>query len=308
VGELFAWPTAEPSAAKVSAFTEMLLSTNSSNFCPVESGSVLEAMSGKTMDFLSSRLYKATGGIFERALGAARQIARSAGMAAEAAQLLDSLAATDWPLCRVSGCCSLSVTALRRLPLPRQRNLIRYWLRRQGFQAPSALHLDQVLGQVASEPRSRQALVSWPEAEIWRYRDELMARKPRVAMDSALKMSWNLCEPLEIPGVGFLRTVAAHGDGLSQERIGKSLLTVGLRQGGEICRLPGRTHRHKLKKLLQEAGVPPWERCRLPLVYVNGELAAVADRWVCEPYAARADEAGWKLRLELVSEFNGSGK
>jgi len=51
VGEFSAWLTAEPMAAHVSVCKEMLLSTNSSNFCPVESRSVLEAMSGKKMDF-----------------------------------------------------------------------------------------------------------------------------------------------------------------------------------------------------------------------------------------------------------------
>ncbi len=240
--------------------------------------------------------------------GAARQIARSARMAAEAVQLLDSLAATDWPVCRVPGCLSLSVTALRRLTAPRQRNLIRYWLRRQGFQAPSALHLNQVLMQVESEPRNRQALVCWPEAEIWRYRDELIALKPGGETDSDLKLCWDLREPLRIPGVGLLQATVIHGTGLSQERVGDSMLVVGLRQGGEVCRLPGRTHHHKLKKLLQEAGIPPWERRRLPLIYLNGELAAISDRWVCAPYAARADEAGWKLRLVPVSENSISGK
>jgi len=28
-------------------------------------------------------------------------------------------------------------------------------------------------------------------------------------------------------------------------------------------------------KLFQEAGVPPWQRERIPLLYVGGELAAV---------------------------------
>src|ERR1035438_5393314 len=39
----------------------MLLSTNSWNFCPVESRSELKAISGKTNDFFSRKLYKATG-------------------------------------------------------------------------------------------------------------------------------------------------------------------------------------------------------------------------------------------------------
>ncbi len=233
--------------------------------------------------------------------GAARQIARTAGLAAEAAGLLDDLAEADKRACRIEGSSALSVTALRQLPLPRQRNLVRYWLRAQGFQAPSALHIEHVLAQVEREPRTRQAVVRWPEAEVCRYRDALVALRPCQETDSALSISWNLAVPLRIPGVGLLRAEATQGNGLSQDRIGNKPLMVGLRQGGEVCRLPGRAHRHKLKKLLQEAGVPPWQRSRLPLVYVDGELAAIGDRWVCEPYAARKDEAGWKLRLEPVS-------
>ncbi len=233
--------------------------------------------------------------------GAARQIARAAGLSAEAAGLLDAVAEADWQACRAEDPSVLSVAALHQLPPPRQRNLVRYWLRQQGFQAPSAMHLDHILAQVEREPRTRHAVVRWPEAEVRRYRDELTALRPCRETDSALSLSWDPAEPLEIRGVGLLRAIATRGDGLSQERIGKAPLTVGWRQGGETCRLPGRVHHHKLKKLLQEAGVPPWVRRRLPLVYANGELAAIADRWVCEPYAARADEAAWKLRFELVN-------
>jgi tRNA(Ile)-lysidine synthase len=62
-----------------------------------------------------------------------------------------------------------------------------------------------------------------------------------------------------------------------------------------------RGHHHKLKKLLQEAGVPPWERARMPLIYIDGDLAAVGDRWVCEPYGAEADEPSFMLVLERQS-------
>jgi tRNA(Ile)-lysidine synthase len=222
-------------------------------------------------------------------------------MAAEAAELLDELAETDWNGCRSVEEGRLSVSALRRLSPPRRRNLVRYWLRRQGFLTPTAMHLDQVLEQVTQDPPSNRAVIRWPGTEVCRYRDELMARKPRVEPDSRWRTGWNLPDALEIPGVGLLRAKPVRGDGLSQERIERAPLIVGLRQGGEICCLPGRAHHHKLKKLLQEAGIPPWERQRLPLVYVNGELAAIGDRWVCEPYAARGDELGWKLKLELVS-------
>ena len=234
--------------------------------------------------------------------GAARQIARAASLTAEASGLLEVLAETDWQHCRIQNTVTLSVAALRQLPPPRRRNLIRYWLRTQGFQSPAAMNLDQVLVQIQAEPRTRQSVVRWPDAEVRRYRDALVAIRPEPVMNAALKLPWNPVEPLNIPGVGLLRAVSAQGAGLSQERIGKSLLTVGLRQGGEVCRLPGRMHRHKLKKLLQAAGVPPWERSRLPLIYVNDELAAIGDRWVCEPFAARTHEAGWKLELEFMQK------
>jgi tRNA(Ile)-lysidine synthase len=238
---------------------------------------------------------------------ASRRIARSAGMAAEAAELLDELAETDWNGCRGVEQGKLSVRALRGLSPPRRRNLVRYWLRRQGFLTPTAMHLDQVLVQVMRDPPSKQAVIRWPGAEVCRYRDELMAYKPRREPDSTLRILWNPPDALEIPGIGRLHAEPARGDGLSRERIERVPLTIALRQGGEICRLPGRAHHHKLKKLLQEAGIPPWERQRLPLLYVNGELAAIGDRWVCEPYAARGDEPGWKLRLEPLSnssQFN----
>ena len=56
-------------------------------------------------------------------------------------------------------------------------------------------------------------------------------------------------------------------------------LAVCGRRGGERITLPGRAHSHALKKVLQEQGVPSWERERLPLVFADdGELLAAGDR------------------------------
>ena len=42
--------------------------------------------------------------------------------------------------------------------------------------------------------------------------------------------------------------------------------------------LPGRTHSSELKHVLQELGVPPWQRARLPLLFApDGELLAAGD-------------------------------
>ena len=60
-------------------------------------------------------------------------------------------------------------------------------------------------------------------------------------------------------------------------------LEVRLRTGGERCRPEGRQHRHSLKKLLQEAGIPPWRRGRIPLVYQHANLRLVWDHFACRP-------------------------
>jgi tRNA(Ile)-lysidine synthase len=70
---------------------------------------------------------------------------------------------------------------------------------------------------------------------------------------------------------------------------------VAWRQGGECCQPAGRGHHHSLKKLFQEKGVPPWERSRIPLIYIQDQLAAVAGLWVCEPFQAGPAERGFTI-------------
>ena len=58
-------------------------------------------------------------------------------------------------------------------------------------------------------------------------------------------------------------------------------MTVRWRSEGLRCRPRGREGTRSFKKLAQELGIPPWQRDRVPLLYVDGELAAVADYCLC---------------------------
>ena len=196
---------------------------------------------------------------------------------------------------------ALSIAALCALPRPRLSNLLRYWLRQQGLPAPSTQHLAELIALIAHDPASQRARLAWPGVEVWRYRDSLCAATPLAAPDQALDVPWDMASPLELPQLGWrLLAEPADGQGLACARLPAASLHVRLRQGGETCRLPGRQHRHKLKKLLQASHIAPWQRTRLPLLYAGDALAAVADLWVCEPYAARADEPGVRLILQKL--------
>ncbi|WP_036137677.1 tRNA lysidine(34) synthetase TilS, partial [Novilysobacter defluvii] len=75
-------------------------------------------------------------------------------------------------------------------------------------------------------------------------------------------------------------------------------LRVHARRGGERIRLPGRAHRHALKHVLQDTGIPPWERARMPLLSApDGELLAAGDEVLsgrfAEWLAARGRSLQW---------------
>lgn len=227
-------------------------------------------------------------------------LARSADHAAEALALLNDVAEADLATCLVDVPrypWTLSTPALAVLSPPRQRNLLRLWLYRQDIQAPGARHFAELLEQIRHVPESRQSCVSWPGYRVWRYRDHLFVMPVQSSPDPDLRVEWDMQKPLEIPGIGRLMALPSAEPDFPRLRALASV-SVRLRKGGETLRLPGRGHRHVLKKLIQSAGVPPWERPRLPLFYAGRELAAVADRWVTAAYAALPQESGYRIVWE----------
>jgi len=70
---------------------------------------------------------------------------------------------------------------------------------------------------------------------------------------------------------------------------------VRLRVGGEQLRPVAPGPARTLKNLLREAGVAPWLRQRLPLVYVDGRLAWAAEIGVDAAFQAGPDETGWLI-------------
>ena len=54
---------------------------------------------------------------------------------------------------------------------------------------------------------------------------------------------------------------------------------VSFRQGGERLKPFGQKQHRSLKKLLNEAEIPPWERDRIPLLYHRDQLISVLGYW-----------------------------
>lgn len=226
----------------------------------------------------------------------ARTITRSARHCAEAQQVVEETIAPHLEAA-VDQAGSLDLATLVALDRPRQRWLLREWLRRLGFRSPQAIVLDRIIGEAVAAAPDRQPRIDWSEGTVCRYRGRLYALRRRSPPDQDWQAAWDGQTPLVLPDNSVLEANLVIGVGVATRLWRQGGIEVRYRRGGERCRLPGRGCR-SLKKLLQAQGVPWWVRSRLPLVYLRGQLASVADLWVCEPFAAGMNESGvvlnWK--------------
>jgi tRNA(Ile)-lysidine synthase len=211
--------------------------------------------------------------IRERWPGAAMTVSRSAAHLAEASRLLDAQAATDAADMLEDG--RLSLAAIGRLDGDRQANVLRWWLRQAGMRPPPAARLTGALRMMREARADSSPVLRWKDGELRRYRGRLYAVPPIGEHVAQARADVTRLLPLG-PGLGQFGLVAGRGGGLPAG----SRWTIQFRQGGESLRPhPGRP-RKRLKDLCQEAGIVPWMRDRLPLVFGEGRLAAVGDLWL----------------------------
>jgi tRNA(Ile)-lysidine synthase len=194
---------------------------------------------------------------------------------------------------------NLRVDALRSLSRARARNLLRYWLAEFDVPMPSAGRLENLLQQLCSARDDAQIKIALGDAVIRRYRGEMHLEKKAAVPLPESPLIWSLQDLLDLPGLGgrliFERTA---GQGLSLAKLSAEPVTIRLRQGGERLRPDCRRPSRSLKNLLQEAGIPPWQRQRLPLLFSGERLAFVPGVGVDCDFQANQNEPGIVVGFE----------
>ena len=199
----------------------------------------------------------------------ASTLARAATLQADAAELLDDLAHLDATAAISDD--RLDCAALVALSLSRARNLLRYFIESRGHAMPSARRLNEALHQLLTARHDARVRLKLGRAELVRFRGGAYLVPPAPAWAEPVR--WHGEAQLAVPAAGVtVQFEAAVGKGLKRSVLESGIVTLGVRQGGESLRLhPGGPHR-SLKNLLQEHGVPPWRRNRLPLLWCDGTL------------------------------------
>lgn len=182
-------------------------------------------------------------------------LGRVAENCGEALELLEQVADQDYDSIKGTTNNTLNISKLLQLNIPRQNNLIRHWLKELKLPIPRHIKLQHIRTDVLHCREDANPVVHWRGAEVRRYRDELYAMEPLPEFDSEKIIA-------ELRQSGVLKQ---YGDNV----------TIQFRTKGERVKVKDRQGHHQLKKLLQEKGVLPWLRDRVPLVFQNDELVDV---------------------------------
>ncbi len=189
---------------------------------------------------------------------------------------------------------TLSIIRLLELDRDKQNLVIRQWFKLKQLRMPTEKNLRAIVNEVVLANTSANPEIKIQKNSIRRYRKKLYCLKEDcenykeegVWGDNIMQWKLNNQQCL---------VLIESSEGIPKELWDNSEVTINFRQGNEKIKLPGRQGRHSLKKLFQEKSIPPWERNRMPLIYINGYLAAIADLWISADFYSTDEEVCYVL-------------
>ena len=221
--------------------------------------------------------------------GLNKTIARTAKHCADAQLLLSTSAKQKFILLYDAEKQCLSISALLMHDELTQQWVIREWLDLLDIRMPSQKVLAAILREVLLARADASPLVHHDNCTFRRYRNELYLVPNKTKPELFKSVNWIFSDSaIALPGNGVLH-VKSGQQGIAWQVWQQGEIQVKYRQGGEKISLPNRTGRHSLKKLYQEAGIVPWQRDTIPLIYIDGKLAAIAGYWLSADFYSQSD-------------------
>jgi tRNA(Ile)-lysidine synthase len=136
--------------------------------------------------------------------------------------------------------------------------------------------------------------------EFRKYQNHLYLLKPGRLELNRKELEWNPSQPLKIAALNIqISPINTRGKGLKRDLL-NAPLRICFRKGGEKFHPAGRQHSQSLKKLFQQASIPPWQRDSIPLLFSGDELIAVVGYWYSKQHAVNENEAGWMIDIEML--------
>ncbi|MEB6605246.1 tRNA lysidine(34) synthetase TilS [Aeromonas sanarellii] len=230
----------------------------------------------------------------------AQTAARSMALCAEQEALIGELAEADWQ--RTGEGEALRIAPLHGLSEVRRNNLLRHWIRRQGGEMPSRAQLDLLWQEVALAREDANPRLNLQGRECRRFQGRLYLVAPGLAPREEV-LPIGVGEVLTLPdGLGQFRLWSSGGEGLRAPREDEPLSIRFQVAPGVMLKPVGRVGSRRLKKLLQEHGVPSWQRGRIPILHYGEQAALVAGLFVCDGFLAPEGGMAWEWRRAVTPD------
>ncbi len=231
--------------------------------------------------------------------GFSQAINRSAQLCAEQEALLDVLL-TSYDEKIIKEDASFCLLEYHQHPLQVQSALLRRWLKKKFAIAPSLAQFMQIQTTIIDAAEDANPILRMGQWQIRRFRQRLylipifndVADWQGILTEN---VELKLPENIGVIGIytGFDEKKLKKGLSLKKPS-SKTLIHVRFEPEGLEAHPVGRQGKRKLKKLFQEYGVPSWQRRRIPLIFYGDDLAAVADLFVCAPFAGTDLSLHWE--------------
>lgn len=223
-------------------------------------------------------------------------LARASRNLADYAELADELAALDG---RALDDEAIPVENLRTLTDARALNLLRWLFANRALPMPNRTRLEEALRQCRAAGADAEIHVSFGSHGLRCFRGQVGIVEELGGMPVDWNTQWDGRRELLLPaGLGMLRARSTLGEGIAERYFAQHGVSVRGRSGGERMRQADDRPRRTLKNLLQETAVPPWERERMPLLFIGDALAWVPGIGVAAEFRAASHEQGivpeWK--------------
>ncbi len=180
---------------------------------------------------------------------------------------------------------------------------LRAWLRARALPMPDQASLQEFIRQLQQGDETGHPRLDCGAYRLQRYRQAVYQVPPDLPEGMPQSRELGPGESVRVPGVGSVSLLPTTGRGLGLHE--GETVTLDWRRHGERCRIVDKGHSSSVKQFLQESGVPPWWRQRMPMLYRDGQLLAIADLALCQTpwFQERAleGEKNWELSFKPES-------
>jgi tRNA(Ile)-lysidine synthase len=158
--------------------------------------------------------------------------------------------------------------------------------------------MNELMRQVFGNETMGRGGIRWKEGEFRAYRGFLYLLPVQPKLCNPVTQHWQGLDALRIKEVEVALSVRRRrGSGIRVSFIKNSPFILDWQHKARVIRPSRSRHNRTIKNLFQESGVPPWERCRLPYVYLGDDLVCIPGLAVEKAYAASGTEIGLEIYI-----------